>query len=83
MPVESVYERVEPLLPLVRPPFPSFLRALNSAGKGLDPAPGRWALMYPDACEIRLAHQGVPMLSTVNWGIPCSRMRFSRSGQTL
>src|SRR5712692_1490398 len=62
MPVESVYSRLEPLLPLVRKPIQYVGGELNSVVSDWDAAEVRWALMYPDAYEIGLANQGIQIL---------------------
>src|ERR671936_149018 len=48
---ESVFPRLEPLLPTVQKPW--------------DSADVRWALMYPDAYEVGLPNQGVQILYEV------------------
>ena len=65
MPVESVYARLEPLLPLVRKPVQYVGGELNSAVKDWDSAEVRWALMYPDAYEVGIPNQGVQILYEV------------------
>src|SRR5690349_7197684 len=65
MPVESVYSRVEPLLPLVRKPVQYVGGELNSVVKDWDSAEVRWALMYPDAYEVGIPNQGVQILYEV------------------
>ena len=65
MPVESVYPRLEPLLPLVRKPVQYVGGELNAVMKDWDAADVRWALMYPDAYEIGLANQGIQILYEV------------------
>ena len=65
MPVESVYDRLEPLLPLVRKPVQYIGGELNSAAKDWDAADVRWALMYPDAYEVGLPNQGLQILYEV------------------
>ena len=49
MPVQSVYPRLESLLPLVRKPIQYVGGEINSVVKDWDDADVRWALMYPDA----------------------------------
>ncbi len=63
--MESVYERLEPLLPLVRKPVQYIGGELNSAAKDWDAADVRWALMYPDAYEVGLPNQGLQILYEV------------------
>jgi len=65
MPVESVYPRLEPLLPLVRKPIQYVGGELNSVVKDWDAAEIRWALMYPDAYEVGIPNQGVQILYEV------------------
>src|SRR5262250_1240345 len=65
MPVESVYARLEPLLPLVRKPVQYVGGELNSVVKDWDAADVRWALMYPDAYEVGLPNQGIQILYEV------------------
>src|SRR5438045_6853879 len=65
MPVESVYGRLEPLLPLVRKPVQYVGGELNSVIKDWDAADVRWALMYPDAYEVGLPNQGIQILYEV------------------
>src|SRR3954470_639999 len=65
MPVESVYSRLEPLLPLVQKPIQYVGGELNSQVKDWDEAEVRWALMYPDAYEVGLPNQGVQILYEV------------------
>src|SRR5437899_4385575 len=65
MPVESVYARLEPLLPLVRKPIQYVGGELNAVVKDWDTADVRWALMYPDAYEVGVANQGIQILYEV------------------
>ncbi len=65
MPVQSVYDRLEPLLPLVRKPVQYVGGELNSVVKDWDAAEVRWALMYPDAYEVGLPNQGIQILYEV------------------
>jgi radical SAM family uncharacterized protein len=66
---ESVFSRLEPLLPTVSKPIQYVGGELNSTVKDWDPAPEgesvRWALMYPDAYEVGLPNQGVQILYEV------------------
>src|SRR4051812_29193071 len=62
MPVESLFARLEPLLPQVQKPIQYVGGELNSQVKEWDEAEVRWALMYPDAYEIGLPNQGVQIL---------------------
>jgi radical SAM family uncharacterized protein len=68
MPVESVFDRLEPLLPHVSKPIQYVGGELNSQVKDWDvagPATVRWALMYPDAYEVGLPNQGLMILYEV------------------
>jgi radical SAM family uncharacterized protein len=65
MPVESVFPRLEPLLPLVQKPIQYVGGELNSSVKDWDECSVRWALMYPDAYEVGLPNQGVMILYEV------------------
>lgn len=65
MPVESVFPRLEPLLPRVQKPIQYVGGELNSTVKDWDTAAVRWALMYPDAYEVGLPNQGVMILYEV------------------
>jgi radical SAM family uncharacterized protein len=62
MPVESLYPRLEPLLPLIRKPVQYVGGELNSVVKDWDAAEVRWALMYPDAYEVGVPNQGIQIL---------------------
>ncbi len=62
MPVESVFAKLEPLLPTVQKPIQYVGGELNSTVKDWDSASVRWALMYPDAYEVGLPNQGVQIL---------------------
>ncbi|HKA68549.1 MAG TPA: TIGR03960 family B12-binding radical SAM protein [Actinomycetes bacterium] len=62
MPVESLFSRLEPLLPLVSKPIQYVGGELNSVNKDWDSADVRWCLMYPDAYEVGLPNQGVQIL---------------------
>src|SRR5260370_25448622 len=62
---ESVYARLEPLLPLIRKPIQYVGGELNSVVKDWDAADVRWALMYPDAYEVGLPNQGLQILYEV------------------
>src|SRR5271166_6141481 len=65
MPVESVYQRLEPLLPSVRKPIAYVGGEVNSVVKDWDATDVRWALLYPDAYEVGLPNQGVQILYEV------------------
>jgi radical SAM family uncharacterized protein len=63
--VESVFPRLEPLLPLVRKPVQYVGGELHATVKDWDTAAVRWALMYPDAYEVGLPNQGLQILYEV------------------
>ncbi|MDQ1688274.1 MAG: hypothetical protein QOK42_1249 [Frankiaceae bacterium] len=65
MPVESVFSRLELLLPQVQKPIQYVGGELNATVKDWDSAAVRWALMYPDAYEVGLPNQGVMILYEV------------------
>ncbi len=65
MPVESLFERLEPLLPQVSKPIQYVGGELNSRVKEWDSVSVHWALMYPDAYEVGLPNQGVQILYEV------------------
>ena len=65
MPVESLFPRLEPLLPSVQKPIQYVGGELNATVKEWDTAAVRWALMYPDAYEVGLPNQGVQILYEV------------------
>jgi radical SAM family uncharacterized protein len=68
MPVESVFDRLEALLPRVSKPIQYVGGELNSVVKDWDvagPATVRWALMYPDAYEVGVPNQGMMILYEV------------------
>ncbi|MEU5884493.1 TIGR03960 family B12-binding radical SAM protein [Spirillospora sp. NPDC047279] len=62
MPIESIFPRLEPVLPRVQKPIQYVGGELNSQVKDWDEAEVRWALMYPDAYEVGLPNQGVQIL---------------------
>jgi len=62
---ESVFPRLEPLLPTVQKPIQYVGGELNSTQKAWDETDVRWALMYPDAYEVGLPNQGVQILYEV------------------
>src|SRR5688500_6534493 len=65
MPVESVFARLEPLLPGVSKPIQYVGGELNATVKDWDSVQVRWALMYPDAYAVGLPNQGVQILYEV------------------
>ncbi|MGV9777736.1 TIGR03960 family B12-binding radical SAM protein, partial [Streptosporangium sp. NPDC003464] len=62
MSVESLFPRLEALLPRVQKPIQYVGGELNSTVKNWDETTVRWALMYPDAYEVGLPNQGVQIL---------------------
>ena len=65
MPVESVWERLEPLLPQVRKPVQYVGGELHNEVRDWDRGGEhtvRWALCYPDAYEVGQPNQGVQIL---------------------
>jgi radical SAM family uncharacterized protein len=62
VPVESVFPRLEPLLPRVQKPIQYVGGELHATVKDWDAVHVRWALMYPDAYEVGLPNQGVQIL---------------------
>ncbi|HEY9379158.1 MAG TPA: TIGR03960 family B12-binding radical SAM protein [Jiangellaceae bacterium] len=64
MAVESLFSRLEPLLPRVQKPIQYVGGELNATVKewGSDDETVRWALMYPDAYEVGLPNQGIQIL---------------------
>jgi len=65
MPVESVFPRLELLLPQVQKPVQYVGGELNAVTKDWDDYDVRWALMYPDAYEVGVPNQGVQILYEV------------------
>jgi radical SAM superfamily enzyme YgiQ (UPF0313 family) len=62
---ESIFGRLEPLLPSVQKPIQYVGGELNSTPKEWSSTEVRWALMYPDAYEVGLPNQGVQILYEV------------------
>jgi radical SAM family uncharacterized protein len=62
---ESIFGRLEPLLPTVSKPIQYVGGELNSTVKEWSETEVRWALMYPDAYEVGLPNQGVQILYEV------------------
>jgi radical SAM family uncharacterized protein len=60
--VESLFGRLEPLLPKIAKPIQYVGGELNATVKDWDSVPVHWALMYPDAYEVGLPNQGVQIL---------------------
>lgn len=65
MPIESLFARLEPVLPQVSKPIQYVGGELNAVQKDWDAVSVRWALMYPDAYEVGLPNQGVQILYEV------------------
>ncbi|NYE46363.1 radical SAM family uncharacterized protein [Spinactinospora alkalitolerans] len=65
MPIESVFPRLEALLPSVQKPIQYVGGELNSVVKDWDETEVRWALMYPDAYEVGVPNQGIQILYEV------------------
>ncbi|WP_375002410.1 TIGR03960 family B12-binding radical SAM protein [Aeromicrobium sp. CTD01-1L150] len=65
MVVESLFARLEPLLPSVSKPIQYVGGELNATVKEWEDVAVRWALMYPDAYEVGLPNQGVQILYEV------------------
>ncbi|MBA3619729.1 MAG: TIGR03960 family B12-binding radical SAM protein, partial [Acidothermales bacterium] len=65
MPVESLFRRLESLLPRVQKPIQYVGGELNAVVKEWAAADVRWCLMYPDAYEVGLPNQGVQILYEV------------------
>ncbi|MFN2626864.1 MAG: TIGR03960 family B12-binding radical SAM protein, partial [Mycobacteriales bacterium] len=63
--MESLFPRLEPLLPRVQKPIQYVGGELNSTVKDWDSTAVRWALLYPDAYEVGLPNQGVMILYEV------------------
>src|ERR1044072_5632795 len=63
--MESVFPRLEPLLPRVSKPIQYVGGELGVIVKDWDAATVRWVLMYPDAYEVGLPNQGVQILYEV------------------
>ena len=68
--MESLFPRLEPLLPRVQKPVQYVGGELNAQVKDWDSAEVRWALMYPDAYEVGLPNQGVMILYEVLNEVP-------------
>ncbi|MGI5274434.1 TIGR03960 family B12-binding radical SAM protein [Nonomuraea sp. CA-218870] len=72
MTAESIFPRLEPLLPKVQKPIQYVGGELNSTVKEWDSADVRWALMYPDAYEVGLPNQGVAILYEILNELPAT-----------
>ncbi|MDQ6935326.1 MAG: TIGR03960 family B12-binding radical SAM protein, partial [Actinomycetota bacterium] len=62
---ETVFHRLEPLLPTISKPIQYVGGELNSTSKKWEETDIRWVLMYPDAYEVGLPNQGVAILYEV------------------
>ena len=62
VPVESLFPRLEPLLPRVQKPVQYVGGELGVTVKDWDDCDVRWALLYPDAYEVGQPNQGVQIL---------------------
>jgi radical SAM family uncharacterized protein len=60
--MESVWPKLEQLLPRVTKPIQYVGGELGAVVKDWDSASVRWALMYPDAYEVGLPNQGIQIL---------------------
>src|SRR5215218_3082992 len=65
MPVTSVFDRLERLLPQVSKPIQYVGGELGAVVKDWDSVTVRWVLSYPDAYEVGLPNQGVQILYEV------------------
>jgi radical SAM family uncharacterized protein len=65
MSIESLFPRLEPLLPRISKPIQYVGGELNAQVKDWDEVAVHWALMYPDAYEVGLPNQGVQILYEV------------------
>jgi radical SAM family uncharacterized protein len=65
MPVNSVFDALESLLPHVQKPVQYVGGELNAVVKDWDSVEAHWVLMYPDAYEVGLPNQGVAILYEV------------------
>ena len=72
MPVESLFPRLEPLLPQVQKPIQYVGGELNSTIKDWDADHGPLGLMYPDAYEVGLPNQGVRSSTRCSTSSPTS-----------
>src|ERR671933_3033729 len=63
--MDSVWPKLEQLLPLVSKPIQYVGGELGAVVKDWDGASVRWALMYPDAYEVGLPNQGLMILYEV------------------
>ncbi|MEV0348934.1 TIGR03960 family B12-binding radical SAM protein [Nonomuraea sp. NPDC050680] len=72
MTVESIFPRLEALLPKVQKPIQYVGGELNSTVKDWESTDVRWALMYPDAYEVGLPNQGVAILYEILNELPAT-----------
>ena len=82
----SVWDQLEPLLPLVQKPIQYVGGELNSTSKQWDEVDVRWALMYPDAYEVGLPNQGLQILYEVlneqDWSSQSGPTRCGRTSSS-
>ena len=64
-PGDSVFARLEEVLPLVNKPIQYVGGEVNAVNKVWESADVRWVLMYPDAYEVGAPNQGVQILYEV------------------
>ena len=67
---ESVFHRLEQLLPQVKKPVQYVGGEVNAVVKNWDEVNVRWVLMYPDAYEVGIPNQGVQILYEVLNEVP-------------
>ena len=65
MPVDSLFERLEPLLSRVTKPIQYLGGEVNAVVRDWDANPVRWVLCYPDAYEVGSPNQGMQILYEV------------------
>ncbi|MEY3278365.1 MAG: hypothetical protein RLZZ426_851 [Actinomycetota bacterium] len=65
MPINSVFDALESLLPHISKPVQYVGGELNAVVKDWDSVEAHWVLMYPDAYEVGLPNQGVAILYEV------------------
>ncbi|MGI9196271.1 MAG: TIGR03960 family B12-binding radical SAM protein [Candidatus Nanopelagicales bacterium] len=76
MSAQSVFPRLEEILPLVQKPIQYVGGEVNAVVGDWESAEVRWALMYPDAYEVGAPNQGVQILYEVlneQPGVLCER----------
>jgi radical SAM family uncharacterized protein len=65
MPVDSIFDELQALLPSVAKPIQYVGSEVNAVVKDWDSHPLRWALCYPDAYEVGSPNQGMQILYEV------------------